>query len=205
MPEIQEKENFNKKYGVIVVELDDVVPRRHPEKPNLFVGITTVDLETRWESLERSKRHRWLRGHIRDLRRDLCIETELESREEANTQKHSLIKRLLSEGYTVNRNVSVWTVYVIELESEKLADGEIGYVYVGETSKDPQVRFQQHIGKARNGLTRLYSPTVARLGKRLRPDLSPTEKYFDSTSSKEAEAAWAEHLRSLGYKVAGGH
>jgi len=58
---------------------------------------------------------------------------------------------------------------------------------------------------ARNTKTRLFSPVVANHGKCLRMDLAPAVSYFDKLSSKRAEAEWAQHLRSLGYIVKGGH
>jgi len=104
--------NSNVQYGIIVAELTDVVPRRMPTHPNLYVGVTTMDLDK---------------------------------------------------------------------------------------------RFLEHTNRARNGKTKLYLSVVANHGKRLRMDLAPGVKYLDKDSSKKAEAAWAEHLRSLGYIVKGGH
>jgi predicted GIY-YIG superfamily endonuclease len=96
-------------------------------------------------------------------------------------------------------------VYVIELDPTVIQDVGKGYVYVGETMKTPEQRFAEHKNRSRNGKTRLYSPVVAKHGKCLRMDIAPRTHLFDKQSSKVAEAEWAEHLRSLGYTVKGGH
>ena len=42
-------------YGVIVIELKDVVPRRDPSLPNVYVSVTTMDLEQRTELLNKGR------------------------------------------------------------------------------------------------------------------------------------------------------
>lgn len=192
-------------YRVIVVELSDVVPRRRGDRPNLYVGLTTMDPRTRFDLLVTGRGPSWLRGHIVTLRTDLSPQQQFADPGEARAAKSSLIKSLKSAGFTVNRDVSVWTVYVIELDNSVTREPGLGTVYVGETKKTPEERLREHLTRAVNGRTRLYSSVVARHGRRLRMDLAPDEKYFDKESSKRAEAAWAEHLRSLGYTVRGGH
>jgi hypothetical protein len=105
----------------------------------------------------------------------------------------------------VNRNTDVWTVYVIELDQNAIKESGTGYLYVGETMKSPEQRFDEHMTRAVNGKTRLFSSVVANHGQRLRMDLAPDRRFFDKQASKVAEAAWAEYLRSLGYVVKGGH
>ena len=192
--------------GVIVVELDDVVPRRHPDLPNLFLASTDSPIEQRFESLPRSKRHSWIRDHIVALRSDLSVEPTEMSRAAATSLRQETFRNLRRQGFTVNRDTYIWTVYVIELDSAAAKDPGRGVLYVGETSRTPEERFEQHKSQARKARGgKLHSPVVARYGKRLRMDLAPTDRVFDKESSKQAEAAWAEHLRSLGYVVKGGH
>ena len=192
-------------YGIIVAELKDVVPRRIPSLPNLYVGITTMNLLERFEHLKKGKGSPWLKNNLNSLREDLSIELGLERHDEARKLKKRLVDSLKSEGYTVNRNTDIWTVYVIELHSSAIKDPGEGYVYVGETQKTPEERFSEHMNRATNGKTKLFSSVVANHGKQLRMDLAPGINYFDKPSSKKAEAEWADHLRSLGYKVKGGH
>jgi hypothetical protein len=192
--------------GVIVVELDDVVPRRHPDLPNLFVASTRSPIERRFELLRHGKGPDWIHGHIVALRSDLSVEIAPVSPTEARSQKKHTVATLKSRGYTVNRDAFIWCVYVIELDSAAAKDPGRGVVYVGETRRTPEERFHQHISQVRNNRSqRLFSPVVARHGKRLRMDLAPNTLLFDAQSAKQAEAEWAEHLRSLGYVVKGGH
>lgn len=192
--------------GVIVVELDDVVPRRHPDKPNLYVASTRSPIEKRFTILQQGKGPAWIHDRIVHLRSDLSIPTQSISRSRARTQRQVTIKNLHSAGFTVNRNTQTWTVYVVELDVAAVKDPGKGVVYVGETSLTPEERFDQHMTKAMSSKgARLYSPVVARWGIGLRMDLAPAEKVFDKESSKRVEAEWAEHLRSLGYVVKGGH
>jgi hypothetical protein len=192
--------------GIIVVELDDVVPRRHPDLPNLYVGATRSPLEDRYRALERSKRKKWFSGHVVALREDLSIPVRLASPSERRALKRDTVRDLQSQGFTVNRDTYIWTVYVIELDPEADKHPGRGVLYVGETSRTPEERFAQHMNQARTTKGgRLHSTVVARYGRRLRMDLAPTELAFDKESSKRAEAAWGEHLRSLGYVVKGAH
>jgi hypothetical protein len=191
--------------SVIVVELDDVCARRHPRFPNLYVAVCLGSIDDRFKVLLRGRGPSWIRGRIQILRTDLSINYEFKDLVDAKEARMQLERQLQAQGFTVNRNTDVWTVYVIELDTAATKDPGLGFVYVGETKRDPHERFLQHINKASNSRTRLYSAVVAKHGQRLRMDLAPTEKYFDRESSKRAEADWAEHLRNLGYTVKGGH
>lgn len=192
--------------GVIVVELDDVVPRRHPDLPNLYVASTRSPIEERFQVLERGTGPEWMRGHIIRLRSDLSIPTTDQEPARARALRRTTAADLRRQGYTVNRDTYIWCVYVIELDVAAVKDPGRGVVYVGETRRTPEERFAQHMTKARGAQSqRLFSPVVARHGKKLRMDLAPGVVLYDAQSAKKAEAEWAEHLRSLGYVVKGGH
>lgn len=192
--------------GVIVVELDDVVPRRHPDRPNLFVARTNSPITDRYEVLQRGRGPKRIQGHRIALRTDLSVEARSMTVEDSQKLSTATIRGLKSAGYTVNQDQRVWTVYVIELDPAATTDPGCGVVYVGETVRTPEERLQQHISKARSaGGNKLYSSAVAKHFVRLRMDLAPTERFFDRESSKRAEVEWADHLRSLGYVVKGGH
>ena len=189
---------------VIVVELDDVVPRRDPDKPNLYVGLTIEEPATRFERLKMGHGPAWLQGHLVGLRDDLTS-GPLFSRDEAERECRMAIRCLKSEGYTVNRDTRVWTVYVIEMDPKGCKDPGKGFMYVGETSKTPEERFKEHIKGKRNKRGRLYSRSVRKYGLVLRLDLAPETRYFDAASSKAAEKRWARKMKDEGYKVVGGH
>jgi hypothetical protein len=188
----------------MVVELDDVVPRRDPAKPNLYVAVTTQEPATRFGALMKGKGPSWLRGHLVGLRCDLSSGPFL-LQEEARAERRMAIKCLQGEGFTVNRGANVWTVYVIELDPKGRKDPGKGFVYVGMTSKTPEERFEQHKKGQRNKRGPLFSPVVKKWGKRLRMDLAPDTKYFDLASAKAAEKRWCLKMKDEGYRAVGGH
>lgn len=192
-------------YWLIVVELDDVVPRRDPKKPNLYVAKTVTAPEERFATIQRTKKKHWYTEHVKRLRTDLVSSRTYKSSEDAKQALTKLVKRLTSDGYTVNRNTQVWTVYVIELDKTAISNPGKGYVYVGETSRTPEERFKQHRDGARNKHGRLYAGVVKQHGVRLRPDLAPRKKYFDQASAKRGEKEHFELLKSKGFNVKGGH
>lgn len=189
---------------VLVVELDDIVPRRDPEKPNLYVGLTIEEPATRYERLKMGYGPAWLQGHLVRLRDDL-VSGPLLFPDNARRERRMAIRCLKSEGYTVNRDTRVWTVYVIEMDPKGCKDPGNGFVYVGETSKTPEARYKEHLKGKRNRRGRLYSRSVRKYGRGLRMDLAPEIRYFDGASSKAAEKRWARKLKDEGYKVVGGH
>jgi hypothetical protein len=192
--------------GVIVVELDDVVPRRHPDLPNLYVASTSSPIRVRFEQLQRGKGPAWIQGHVVRLRSALSVDTRPLEPARARAIRRETVQNLQSKGFTVNCDTYTWCVYVIELDPAAVKDPGLGVVYVGETSLTPEERFKQHKSKARGAKNRrLASPVVAKYGKTLRMDLAPVGKLYDKQTAKRAEAEWAEHLRSLGYVVKGGH
>ncbi len=192
---------------VIVVELDDVVPRRRDELPNLYVGLTIVRPTTRARQLQRGvDRVSWVQGHVVKLRNDLMVDAEFDSHESAKAAKEITQKLLQAQGYTVNRGKSIWSTYVIQLDDGATDDPGNGWVYVGETSLTPEERLVQHLSGARNRRGRLYSKKARDHGQHLRYDLMeglPTQ--YSSAASKTAEAELAERLRENGYRVEGGH
>jgi len=200
-----ESPNTDSPHYVVVFELDDVVPRRCSNLPNLYLGVSIQSLFERCESISAKKSDKWFSGHIRRTRPDLCPSDQFSSRESARAAASAITKRLSSEGYTVNRNTRIWSVYVVELNEAAIPTPGLGYVYVGETFKSHEQRLTEHLTRARNSKTRLFSPVVAKHGIRLRPDLSPSGCLYSKEASKAAESAWATHLRSLGYVVEGGH
>lgn len=190
---------------MIVVELDDVVPRRDKRKPNLYVSKSVTPPEQRFDAMKKSKKIHWYTGHMVRLRPDLSPARSYNSAEGASSAYSRLTRRLTSAGYTVNRNTQVWTVYVVELDSSAIKDPGNGYVYVGETSRTPEERLKQHLTGARNKRGRLYSSVVRNHGIRLRPDLAQRKKFFDQASAKRGEREHFELLKSKGFKVKGGH
>lgn len=193
-------------YRVFAVELgDDAGPRRRADRPNLYIGITPhADLQ----SVLQSKRHRLVREHGTRLLPALTRSYPATTEDDARRQLTKLRLKLTRQGYSVNGNSQRWHVYVIEL-----SDGvgprdnpRFPWVYVGETSKTPEERFQEHVTGARNKHGRLYSPVAKKHGLRLMPELYVSEPaHYTAADSKQAEAAMGDRLRTLGYSVCGAH
>lgn len=189
---------------VLVAELDDIVPRRVPDKPNLYVALTIQEPAKKFGALLRGKGPAWLEGRLVGLRDDLTSGPFL-LREEAEREKKAAIACLRQEGFTVNRGTGVWTVYVVELDPKGTKNPGKGFVYVGQTSRTPEERFEQHKKGKRNKRGPLFSPVVRKWGLRLRMDLAPDTVYFDRKSAESAEKRWAQKMRGDGYHVVGGH
>jgi hypothetical protein len=89
-------------------------------------------------------------------------------------------------------------VYVILLHDPS-GMGRWG-LYVGQTSRDPDLRFDQHKGGYK------ASRAVTRFGVRLLPDLVDHLNPMQGWESLDLEAALAEGFRSVGISwVEGGH
>lgn len=87
-------------------------------------------------------------------------------------------------------------VYVIELDraAGRRRDPRIPWVYVGSSSRDPELRFGQH----RRGYK--SAGLVRRFGVRLRPDLYHDLGHFRrSGDAREAELARARELAGCGF------
>ncbi len=195
-----------RKHRVIVVELDDVVERRRPDRPNLYVDTTIESRSRRYEQLERGRGPDWIQGHVVGLRPDLYRNYRPVSKDEAPYQRARLVAKLKRRAFTVNRDVKVWSLYVVQLDESAVEDPGRGWVYVGETSLTPYERLRKHLDSARNDKGPVFSRVVHRNGVALREDLMenlPT--YYAAQDAKVAEAQLAERLREAGYRVEGGH
>lgn len=202
MPQTQKRKRH---YWVVVLELTDVVPRRHPKRPNLFVSVSMSPPEKRLAIERARKTPRWYTDAIVRERPDLAPARRFSSKETADRACERLTVRLNREGFTVNRDTRIWSVYVVELDPSAVSKPGRGFVYVGETSLLPEERFKQHLDGSRNKRGPLFSRVVHKHGVRLRPDLAPRRKFFDQTSSRRAEKQHFDRLKSKGFNVRGGH
>lgn len=202
MPQRQKRKRH---YWVVVLELTDVVPRRHPKRPNLFVGVSMSPPEKRLAIERARKTRRWYTDAIVRERSDLAPARRFSSKETADRACERLTVRLNREGFTVNRDTRIWSVYVVELDPSAVSKPGRGFVYVGETSLSPEERFKQHLDGSRNTRGPLFSRVVHKHGVRLRPDLAPRRKFFDQISSRRAEKQHFDRLKSKGFNVRGGH
>lgn len=97
---------------------------------------------------------------------------------------------------------AAYSVYVVELDAEALparwrGARVVGCLYVGQTAKTPEQRFDQHMRGGRLANTKVY-----KYGKRLRPDLYRAWNPFESRQEAEAaEQALAMELEQRGFVV----
>ena len=196
----------DRSYTVVVLELEDIVPRRDPKRPNLLVARTLKTAEDFASDLRnsRSKRHKWAHGHVTRIRPDLSPRETL-PQVDAKKQQAAISAELKRKGYTVNQDVRVWRTYVVDLNDPKQTETGAGHVYVGETSLPVEARLQQHLSGARNSKGPLFSRVVRKHGTTLNRQLMTGKVYMTQKQAKKAERRLAARLESAGYLVEGGH
>ena len=193
-------------YRVVVLELTDVVPRIRADRPNIYVGVTTRAPQQLAEGLNNGKyKPAWARNNVVEVLDKLAPDGTF-TYTEAIQRRDDLKRQLRTKGYTVNQNTTAYRTYVIDLHNPDLEDTGKGYVYVGQTSKTPEVRLREHITGARSGKGHnLASSKVFKFGKKLNYELMTARIYLTKKQALKAERRLAERLRQQGYIVEGGH
>ncbi len=184
-----------------------------PDRPQLLLGSARDDPLQRMEkladgSLDHSK---FAQAYGIEPRMDL-LETlpeeigALESyrkKDDASKVRAQVRDHLLDQGYVVAdaRTDEVYTIYIINLVDESGSDpAPDKWVYVGETSKTPEERFDEHKNGTRD------NKAAREHGRDLNYDLMkgiPQVRFRQD--SKWLEAHTGEKLRSRGYVVEGAH
>ena len=193
-------------YRVVVLELTDVVPRIRLDRPNIYVGVTTRTPQQLADGLNNGKyKPVWARNNVVGFLDKLAPDGTF-TYMEAIQQRDDLKRQLRTKGYTVNRNTTAYRIYVINLHNPDLKDAGKGYVYVGQTSKTPEQRLQEHLTGARSAKGHnLASRKVFKYGKNLNNELMTTRIYLTKKQALKAERRLADRLRKQGYTVEGGH
>ena len=193
-------------YRVVVLELTDVVSRIRPDRPNIYVGVTTRTPQQLTDGLNNGKyKPVWARHNVVGLLDKLAPNGTF-TYMEATQFRDDLKRQLRTKGYTVNRNTTAYRTYVITLDNPDLKEPGKGYVYVGQTSKTPEQRLQEHLTGARSGKGHnLASRKVFKYGTDLNYDLMTQRIYLTQKQALKAERRLAERLRQQGYTVEGGH
>jgi len=184
-------------YKIRVFQLSDEENRRNPSLPCLYVRI---DKFGRDGAILEKVFPDWVMDKNPLEHPDLNVETIYHKLEKARKRMQSLVENFSSKGHTVNRCKTIYRLYVIELEPNIKKDGAACAVYVGETSKSRDERFEEHMA---GGIR--ASNHVSKRGLRLRPDLTPRQEYYTREASKAAEIRLAARLQEKGYAVYGGH
>lgn len=204
-----------------VLELaDETGPRRHPHLERLSVQRVRTPPGPELNG-QIATRKRWQRKGVVRVRYDLMPpETQAGGLQNpfivplqaaaAREAEKRVRAELSAQGYTVNGNMQVWRLYVIELEYTPPAKGipKVGRVYVGQTKLPVAERAEQHrLGPDyRPGYTN-YNRPCHRLFKGMRQSLLPEwarKDFYSECAALRAEGCLHLHLKRLGYQVDGG-
>jgi hypothetical protein len=174
---------------------------------SLRVGISTIEPYERLHSAKHSKL-RTLRDLADEMvipRLDLVPSQSWADRSAALSVKSRTVADLRRRGHRVNGVGVAYHVYVIELADQvgtKTGDQLLPWLYVGESSKEPLVRIQEHRSGSRNQKGPLFSRVAHKHFVRGRPDLYRSiPPVFDKAEAIEVERQTAAELRSHGYSV----
>jgi len=200
----------SKRWRLITVELDQVMPRRKHELPHLYVGLTTLPLEERLADLKSGAGPKELAGTYMHLRQDLL--EMMGDFDNAMTAKSILRReknRLARLGHAINGISTVWHTYVVDLDPAGISDVGKGYVYVGQTSHTPEERYAIHKARKPEPPAKdLRSKVVAKRGLGLNCELmrklTPSSPVFTRQDALALEKKWAKKLRNMGYRVEAG-
>jgi len=199
-----------KKLRIIAVELADIIERRDLSRPNLYVGISRVAPETRFEELLSGEGPENLRGHFKQLRMDLIEDvSEYSYMKQAKKALQREKRRLARQGHWLDGQHTVWHGYVVDLDTEGVTDFGKGFVYVGQTSLTPEERFAIHKApKPAPPARDLASKIVRRRGIRLNYELMnvmyPKSPVYTAADAKSMERSWALKLKKMNYRVEAG-
>ena len=127
--------------------------------------------------------------------------------QDARRQKTRLIKKL-KRGYTVNGDIRVWHLYVIELDDAvgpRLTTGSPGSMSERQRETPKTASSNTRVAPA-TGTGPLYAKVVRDHGIDLRRDLyEHLPPLYTAASAKIAERRLVERLATPGYSVKGGH
>ena len=210
------------KVWLCVLKTSDLVgPRRHPERPRVVVKALTkrpgLELDRWVKTSPRARRMRVVNvvyeampGPSQPGGRDSPLLRPTQ-RDLIKAAEKALRQRLQCDGYTVNGDLTVWHLYVIELTppgGQAPQPAAAGYLYVGQTSQPLEDRIRQHREGHHNVRGhRLHSQTCHRRFVQPRFDLIPedfTQTFFCQQDALTAEADLRIALESSGYVVEGG-
>jgi len=191
-----------KRWWIEVVEiLDPDLPRRLADKANVKVSVRISQPNT--ESVQ---------THHKDqsvlFRANLSPTKSYTDYESAKKRQAEVRERLLAQGYTVNGDLSLWSVYVIELDTAHFTPAQrkkhSTFFYVGMTSKKVDARLAEHKEGARSEKGPRFGRSAHKYFAKYRPDLSPKQYFASEEQALRAESKKRLQLEARGYKVDGG-
>ena len=104
------------KYCVVVIELDETLPRRDQSKPHLYIAVSASLPDDRLSELKRGKGPKFAVGHYVDINKgesDIHLSLDLV---EARKLLKKVKLRYAENGHAVNGASDEWRVYVINLK-----------------------------------------------------------------------------------------
>lgn len=133
-------------YWIVAFELSDIVPRRNPKKPNLYIAIQKRPAASEQVARELMRKQRKLFApHIvKDFELNGLAGPYLRV-EEAKKIRDQIALHLAWRGHVVNPSPTPsHRLYVIDLDPEILGNKGKKHVYEGSTSKSLKDRVEEH-------------------------------------------------------------
>ena len=193
--------------NITVMQLDETFDRCS-DKPHLYVTYTSKPPAKLLEHIQRGNGPRWIHGRVVSLLPELVPSYKTtRSATVARRRVKNLTASLKERGYAVNQDSYVYTVYVVDLDIENptklLNVGRLKRaVYVGQTSKSPEMRYLQH--KKKSALDKsLASRVVLQRGVGLRHELMPKKQVFTKAAALKLEEDVSKELDKRGFRVFG--
>jgi hypothetical protein len=195
--------------NLLVVELNEPKGRK-PEKPHLYIALTSLNTDVAFQRLKEGKGPMWLLGNVTKLRNDLIPHyRETHKRGVAEDRLEKLKKDLSRQGFGVNGDSKVWVVYVLDVDPDTepiiLDRGKNGKViYVGQTSTTRELRAEQHAGRvlSKSG-KHIGAPSTKGRNPVLNLWLSPTKELYTEDDAIVFESVTHKRLIDIGYRVLG--
>lgn len=195
--------------NLLVVELNELKGRK-PEKPHLYIALTSLNTNVAFQRLKEGEGPTWLLGNVAKLRNDLIPHyRETRKRGVAEDRLEKLKKDLSRQGFGVNGDSKVWVVYVLDVDPDTepiiLDRGKNGKViYVGQTSTTRELRAEQHAGRvlSKSG-KHIGAPSTKGRNPVLNLRLSPTKELYTEDDAIVFESVTHKRLIDIGYRVLG--
>jgi len=197
------------KHNLVVVEVAGQ-RRRVRNKPHLFVFRTQRGVRDSFARLKNGEGPSWVLGLDLKLRLDLVPKYKPTSKFKVAKERLERLKiDLARKGFAVNRDVSTWRVYVLDIDPDVAPSignrGKLGKViYVGQTSATVERRLAQHQGQILSKSGKFIgSSKVRNRNPTINKGLTPAKILFTEDDAKAFETKIHRRLETLGYRVLG--
>jgi len=181
------------------VTLQDVVPRRDPSLPNIFIGLSRRRVESPEEAIEvMDRREHYYASWFEEVFSSGIPSASFATRSEGIALASEVRQDFAHRGFTVNpRRDHSYRLYVVNLDAKALGFPGRPCVYVGQTSLSINQRINQHLRgyKASKVAHAFLGPNRA---------LEPADKIFHSQWDAVAEETqFGRELQRRGFLVWG--